>query len=356
MKKIIYFVCIAVLIISLAEISTYAADSKKDTWQYLAANPVDKPIYNWRLQSAFSTDVFTLWHKAFAEDLTKKTGGRIVCKAYKTRALVGPKQIIYSVKDGAIELGVDFGAYHSGAIPMGNFLAGLPYAFETPEQYNEFWWDWRGKLASKVINKEAYHPQNIHFLGTIGTDYCMYGNFEIHTADGLKGKKLSFFGPFADMVMQFGAATVSIPGPERYGAMQRGTIDGGHFPAYSFVQYKAIEVSKYFYLPPLGNIGTHIYINYSLWKNLSPALQDAIYCACREHAFKWFKYYKEKLDKPALEEIGRRVKIITLPDSEVQKLREAAKKSWKKFAAKSEATQKIYELTLEFGREKGYIK
>jgi TRAP-type C4-dicarboxylate transport system substrate-binding protein len=344
------------MILLMVQINTYAAEPGKNTWHYLAAHPVEKPIYNWRLQSIASTDAYDIWHKAFAEDLARKTGNRIVCTPYKTGALFAPKQLIYAVKDGAIEIGVDFGSYHAGLIPMGNFVSGLPFTFESPDQCNEFWWDWRNKLIPNLINNEAYHAQNVHHLGSIALDLCMYGNFEIYRAASLKGKKLAFLGPYADLAVQFGATPVNIPGPERYEALQRGTIDGGHYPAYAFVQYKAIEVSRFFYLPPLGNSNTQAYINYSVWKNLSPALQDAVYWGCRETAFNWFKYWKEKLHEPALKEIAKKLTIITFSNIEVNNLRQAARTGWEKFAVKSEGCRKIYGLILEYGKEKGYLR
>jgi TRAP-type C4-dicarboxylate transport system substrate-binding protein len=351
MKKVFLTIFIVLFAIPIIQLRIYAAEPGKNTWEYLAAHPVEKPIYNWRLQSFSSSEIYDVWHKAFAEDLGKKTGGRIICTPYKTGALFAPNKIIHAVRDGAIEIGIDYGSYHAGLIPIGNFLAGLPFSFTTTEQYNEFWWDWKGKLIPKLINQEAYEPKNIHYLGTIGMDNCMYGNFNIIKAEDLKGKKLAFFGPYADMVMQFGATPVNIPGPERYEALQRGTIDGGQYPAMSFIQYKAIEVSKFFYMPPFGIIGACcVYVNYPVWKNLSPALQDAVYWACRETAFNWDKYWKEKLHGPALKEIARRATIITFPDAEVEKLRQAAKKSWEKYAGKSETSKKIYNLILDYGK------
>jgi len=351
MKKIILMMVIMLLITFFAQIRVFAAAPNENTWQYLASNPVGKATYHWRLQSSGSSDTYEIWHKAFAEDLSKKTGGRIVCTAYKTGALFAPTKIIHAVQSGAIEIGADASVYHSGLIPIGNFVGGIPFAFDSLEQYHEFWWDWRDKLIPALINREAYNPKNVQFLGTISTDYCMFGNFNIASANGLKGKKLAFWGSWADMVMQFGATSVSIPGPERYEALQRGTIDGGMFPAFAFVQYKAIEVSKFFYMPPFGIIGACcVYVNYPVWKNLSPALQDAVYWACRETAFNWDKYWKEKLHGPALKEIARRATIITFPDAEVEKLRQAAKKSWEKYAGKSETSKKIYNLILDYGK------
>jgi TRAP-type C4-dicarboxylate transport system substrate-binding protein len=156
--------------------------------------------------------------------------------------------------------------------------------------------------------------------------------------------------------MQFGAVSVNIPAAERYEAMQRGTIDGGALPAFSFVQYKAIEVSKYFYLPPFGNGSSQVYINHSVWKGLSPPLQDAVYWSCRELGFSYYKQYKENLDDPALEEIQKKIHLLTFPEAEVQKLRSAAMKSWNKAAVKSEGCQRVYDLLLEYGREKKYLK
>ncbi len=177
----------------------------------------------------------------------------------------------------------------------------------------------------------------------------------VRTVDDLKGKKVRTWGLTAKIFKALGAAPTMIPGAEQYVALQRGTVDGTIYPVFVLDAYKLKEVIKYVHLPGIITPPTtNIYVNLKLWNSVPPDLQKAISEAATQHQTTLLENYL-KQDYSA---IGRLVmnglvEVITLSESEVQKIRKIAFAEWDKLGAKSPRCKELVDAMKKFMADKG---
>ena len=159
----------------------------------------------------------------------------------------------------------------------------------------------------------------------------------------------------ASVLKSFGAAPTMIPGAEQYVALQRGTVDWTVYPVFVLDAYKLKEVIKYVLLPgAISPPTTEIYMNLKLWNGLPADMKAVITKASGMHQAAMQKRYLAE-GKTAMENFVKVSKgeIITLPDSEVKKLRKAAFIEWDKLAAKSPRCKALVNDMKKFMADKG---
>ena len=67
------------------------------------------------------------------------------------------------------------------------------------------------------------------------------------TLEDWKGMRVRALGPGGDAMRTLGAVPTSVPAPEVYTALERGTFQAASFPfSYAFAAYKLYEVSKWY--------------------------------------------------------------------------------------------------------------
>jgi TRAP-type C4-dicarboxylate transport system substrate-binding protein len=99
----------------------------------------------------------------------------------------------------------------------------------------------------------------------------------VGSLDELKGKKVRTFTPaMAKLVEYFGGIPVTLPFPEVYEGLQRGTVDCAISAAISANTSKWYEVSSFIYPLNIGwGIQAHV-VNNDYWKRLNQAQRDAL--------------------------------------------------------------------------------
>jgi len=312
----------------------------------------------WKISSAFSPG--SLLYKGmltkFAEEVAKRSNNQLQIKKYPPGALVKVRELFNVVQKGIVQGGISAGLYHARVIPEGIIETGLPQSFLNYNEAVEFYYRYKNGRVISLI-REAYAEKGIYYLAIYPlASYVLMTKFPVKNLSDLKGKKIRTFGPYSLLAKKLGWATVSIPGAEQYIALQRGTVEGTIYPFYALEMYKLKEVINYVILPPItGSIMTDFYINKKAWDRLPENLKKI----CNDVAMElvpWVCSETERLDKKFLNEaIKKGVKVVSLPEKDVQQLRSVSISIWDVFAKKGPRCKELIDLLKEYLKEKGRL-
>lgn len=295
-----------------------------------------------KFQSVYPETSFYADHlKIFAEKVNKYSGGDVKIKLYWPGQLVKSKEGWKALQRGMIE-GLALGAFYgAGFMPEGNggFLS---LAWENDQEMVDIFLN-HGFLE---VMREAGAQHNMRYLvplsaGSMG----LLTKFPVRTLDDLKGKKIKSAGISAEFLKSLGVAPVSLSQTEQYMALQRGTIDGTHYPDYTLETYKLYEVVDYIIKPALQTpVPVAMWLNLKTWNGLSPANKEAVEKASIE-TMKEAAELGRKKDEDAwafAEKHG--VTLMKLPPDEVKRFRDAVMPFWEAHAKKSPLCAKQVEI------------
>jgi len=269
--------------------------------------------------------------KFFAEDLAKRTGGKLKAKGFGNSSIGSDIQMQNAVIGGAQELAVvststlvgvvsDFGVYD------------LPFVFANEHEADTVLDGPFGqKLAATLQDK-----------GLVGLVYWENGfrnltnkKHAVAKVEDMQGLKLRVMqNPmYIDMFNNFGANALPLPFSELFTALETGTVDGQENPVNTIESSKFYEVQKYL------SITKHVYSPWIVlaskiwWNKLSAdekkAIQESANAArdferkdSRAAAAKAVEFLKSK---------GMQVTVVS--DKEIARMRELSRPAMQKFAA-----------------------
>ena len=174
----------------------------------------------------------------FAEEIRKRTGGRVAITCFPGGTLTKPPQIYDGVATGISDLGDSCFAYTRGRFPV---MA----AVDLPMGYPS------GKVASLVADAFAreVNPAELHDVKLL---YChAHGPGLLHTRkpvrsiEDLKGMKIRATGLSAKVVQALGAVPVAMPQGGTYEALQKDVVDGTFGPMEVLKGWRQGEVIRY---------------------------------------------------------------------------------------------------------------
>jgi tripartite ATP-independent transporter DctP family solute receptor len=268
--------------------------------------------------------------KFFADDLAKRTGGKLKLKGFANASLGSDPQMQNALIGGAQEMTVvstatlvgivsDFGVYD------------LPFVFGNEREADTILDGPFGKaLAAKLQDK-----------GLVGLVYWENGfrnltnkKHPIARVEDMHGIKLRVMqNPiYIDMFKDFGANSVPLPFSELFTALETGTVDGQENPVNTIQSSKFYEVQKFL------SLTKHVYSPWIVlaskkwWDKLSAdekkALQESAEASrdferkdSRAAAAKALDFLKSK---------GMQVTVIE--DKEIDRMRELSRPAIQKFA------------------------
>jgi len=217
----------------------------------------DSPKISWRLQSAYPPpeELFPGVPGAYGQALKlarmveEASNGRFKIEVYPSGALFKTPEVFNAVSTGAIEMAWAAPLYWGGKFPEAAVQFGLPGYMVSYQQAKKMVWetDWL-----KILRRN-YKNHGVYLLAdTEVAQYNMILNFPCRRVSDLKGKKIRSAGMFSKAMKLWGGVPVKTEPTEIYIAIQRGTIDGTLYPAYSGITYKLFEVAKYATWPGLS--------------------------------------------------------------------------------------------------------
>lgn len=252
-----------------------------------------------------------------------------------------------AAKVGSIDFFLSSNLYYSGVVPQSDYTS-LPYGWSF-ENVSEMWHAGIHDLVDKAWQSKG--------LKVLGFESLLSFNFFLTKPfakfSDFQGKKLRVTGglwAYAPGVI--GAVATPLASAEVYGAMQRGTIDGGLQPPISYVQYSYWEVAPYVLDFPLTISGAWYWANLKKFNDLPKSLQSKLLEISRAEEAYVVNFWKKKdvEDRKIMKDHG--VKFISFSSEDKKKMAESIMKLKDKLAAKVPAAESkmLFEIYDKFSK------
>ena len=225
---------------------------------------------------------------SWAEEIEKRSGGKIKITPYPGGTLTAANQCYDGVVKGISDIGMSCFAYTRGRFP-------IMAAVDLPHGYIN------GRVATRVANEFArtMAPQELadvkvlyihaHGPGLLSTKK------PVRTLEDMRGLKIRSTGLSANIVEALGGAPVAMPQGDTYEALQKGVVEGTFSPIETLKGWRQAEVIDY--TTQCTGIGyttaMFVVMNLDKWKSLPKELQKIV----EEVSGEWVDVHGEAWDK-----------------------------------------------------------
>jgi TRAP-type C4-dicarboxylate transport system substrate-binding protein len=245
---------------------------------YPVAEPMERfPWHNGLIGTGGFGQLWMEW-------MEEHSGGRLDMEIAEPGAIVAPADMLSACTKGTLDfIAHGWAGMWSGTVPEGNVEIGMPFAWETPAEFWDSYYNW----GLKEIFEEVYAEQNVWpHIWANGDVYTFYANFDCSDPRSIEGKKMRAYGVYGKMIEALGASPASIAGADLYMALKLGTVDGAIYGMSGLWDMKHQEVVKYFVSEPnFTTIGCTFYVNLDSLNALPDdlkqmILEDSKYVTC----------------------------------------------------------------------------
>jgi len=174
----------------------------------------------------------------WAEELNKRTGGKVSVQTFPAGTLLGAKDMYDGVLKGVADIGLGAPSYDPGRFPLTSGVS-LPVGFTNSTVASQTLWE----LTQEFQPKE-FAPYKVLALFTTEPGYIQSRNRAGSLAE-LAGMKLRAAGTSVAVLKALGAAPVGMPMPAVPQAVQTGVIDGAMTSRDILKDFKLAETLKY---------------------------------------------------------------------------------------------------------------
>ncbi|NQU88528.1 MAG: TRAP transporter substrate-binding protein [Mariniphaga sp.] len=216
-------------------------------------------------------DILTMGAYFLAEEITKKSEGKIKPKVYHSGVLSGGKGIaeIEMCQQGSIEIHITTTAYLANLVPKTSIVS-LPFLFRNIDQVIGLTKSYSPVL--EVINKEL-NGKSLHIIAWWPRGFRQLTNSKrpVKTIDDLKGLTFRVMNNplYTDIMNVMGANPVPMEWSEVYNALQLKTIDGQENAEDVISTNKLYETQKYMTVWDYSTDIEVVLVSFSWWNNLT---------------------------------------------------------------------------------------
>lgn len=322
-NKIVLFVLTTLLVSSLLAIGCAAPVAPGEVIQLKYSD--QNPEQGWAAQNAVIP-----MHR----QIEKATNGKLKITGYFAGTLAKGPDTWQATKSGITDIGWCFHGYWPTMTPLAEVMT-LPFIpFKSAEQASEILW----KLYEKYPNLAKQFAENqILFTWATSPYFVITTKKQVKTVDDLKGMKLRIAGgnPI-EAAKLLGIVPQTLPMPDNYEAMSKGTIDGMLAPWEAILTFKLYEPARLWTYVPF-HFGYFTWaVNTGVWNKLGPEVQKQVMSVGGLTGSKFYGKNMfdtcEQATKDAIKKAGITLTEYTLPKEELAKLQGiAGKPLWDKW-------------------------
>ncbi|HOA60803.1 MAG TPA: TRAP transporter substrate-binding protein [Verrucomicrobiota bacterium] len=249
----------------------------------------------------------------WANEIQKRTGGRVQITVYPAGSLSKADQCYEGVTKGISDLGMSCFAYTRGRFPL---IEGLDLPVGYPD----------GMTATRIANAmiQKYQPAELADVKTLYVHAhgpgILASKKAVRSLADLKGLKVRATGLSAKIVESLGATPIAMSQPETYEALSKGVVDATLCPIETLKGWKQGETIEYVIDATAVGYTTAMFVvmNKDKWAALPPDIQQIFLDASQEWIVKHGEAW-DQADQAGLEYVtDLKRQFIDLPDTEQQ--------------------------------------
>ena len=324
------------------------------------AQTAGKPLV-WKAQTLWNASEIP--QKTF-EDLCNNikimSGGRLIIEPYPSGAIVPQNETLDALQNNVLQVIHVWPGYGAAKNPALAAISDLIFAYRSPIELDT----WLFQKGGLEIFRKIYAPFKGYPVG------AMYWGVEswpsrkpLSKAEDFKGLKIRLSqGMQSQVLAEFGASVVQLPGNEIFPAMDKGVIDAcdwstvGVNKSLGLFDLSGVDYVNYpgFHSMPIGDFT----VNIDEWNKLTPDLKAIVETAVRRWMLdSWETIYVADIAAVAkAREPGSKLKVTAFPPEEVEKMTAVAQKVWAEWKTKNADCKEVIESQEAWLRELGRIK
>jgi TRAP-type C4-dicarboxylate transport system substrate-binding protein len=268
---------------------------------------------------------FHKWVVGWAKKLEDESKGKLKITIYPNGQLVGPpNRQLDAARNGIVDISFVLHGVTPGRYPMTE-LANLPFVWPSAGAKVPLMSQRMTELGPKYLYDEH---KGLHVLWLeMANPIVIYSKVPIRKIEDFKGKKIRYASITNKQLLEaLGAVPLLVPPPEAQDAMAKGIVEGATFPHEAGLAYDLASVVKYAIEPPLASATFAMVMNPAKYKSLPADLKALIDKESGVAGALSFGKAWEDQERFAREmQIKKGMEMITLPESEMAKMRELAK-------------------------------
>ena len=303
------------------------------------------PIVKWRLTSSFPKSLDTIFGagEVFARTVAEITDNRFQIQIFAPGEIVPGLQALDAVANGTVECCHTSSYYYWGKDPTFAFGTAVPFGLNCRMQNA---WMYEGG-GIDLLNDFYKRFRVVGFpMGNTGAQMGGWYRKEIRTVEDFHGLKMRIGGFGGAVIARLGAQAVQLPGPEIYGALEKGALDAVEWVGpFDDEKLRFQDVAKYYYYPGWweGQAMLHLFVTLDTWNALPKAYQAAIKAAA-SHANTVMTARYDMLNAGALRRLVKSgAELRTFPVETLDACFKAATTVFDETAAKNADFKRVYE-------------
>lgn len=207
----------------------------------------------------------------FADEVTKRSGGKLKIQVFAGGALGKPTELLKLVSEGGVQMATTAPAYFPSQLPLLTATNSLPLVFKDAAQAQRVLPALYGDNPALQAELKQLNLRPVPGFWHTVDPYYMICRTPVRTLADIKGKKVRSYGNDVPLMLQaVGAVPVNVLPADLYESLQRGTIDCTPYSLATAVSLKLHEVAKYVTFMNIGAPGGWpILVNERAWEALS---------------------------------------------------------------------------------------
>lgn len=184
-------------------------------------------------------------------------------------------------------------------------------------------WDEDASGLTAFLEKGYAKHANAKFLGRdgLGVPVVFYTLFKPETVDDFRDRLIRVTPLHREAAVALGAQPVTMPPPDMYAALDRGTIDGLGWPTMG-LQYQGVtKLLKYRIEPGFYQQKWAVLMNLDTWNSLSSETQDELLALIRDLQHETYDIELAQVAADTEAEKADGIEIVTLSDEEAERYR-----------------------------------
>lgn len=281
---------------------------------------------------------------AFADLITRMSGGRLQVKLYPANELVPPFETFDAVSRGTAEMGHCAAYYWKGKSEAAQFFTAVPFGLTAIEMQG--WLQYGGGME---LWRELYDGFNLvpFDAGNTGVQMGGWYNKEINSLADMKGLKMRIPGLGGEVFKRAGGLPMNLPGGELFTALQTGLIDATEWVGpYNDMAFGLHKAAKYYYYPGWHEPGPVLegIVNKDAWNELPEDLQTIIEAAAAATSHRMLAEYTARNNAALVELVTQHgVELRRYPDEVLAKIRQLSDEVVGELAEKDAFSKRVYD-------------